>query len=76
MSDIELARQTCKNVTISPFTRRRMMQHEDFGLKQIQGLDIDLSWFKLKPEQWIRILEQVAKLKFIFISSYNTLEFD
>ena len=60
MSDIELAKQTCKNVTISPFTRRRMMQHED-GLKKIEGLDIDLSWFKLKPEQWIRILEQVMK---------------
>ena len=60
MSDIELAKQTCKNVTISPFTRRRMMQHED-GLKKIEGLDIDLSWFKLKPEQWIRILEQVTK---------------
>ena len=67
MSDIELARQTCKNVTISPFTRRRMTQHEDFGLKQIQGLDIDLSWFKLKPEQWIRILEQVVELKFILL---------
>ena len=60
MSDIELAKQTCKNVTISPFTRKRMMQHEDFGLKKIEGLDIDLSWFKLKPEQWIRILEQVS----------------
>ena len=43
------------------------MQHEDFGLKQIQGLDIDLSWFKLKPEQWIRILEQVVELKFILL---------
>ena len=51
MSDIELAKQTCKNVTISPFTRRRMMQHEDFGLKKIEGLDIDLSWFKTMPFQ-------------------------
>ena len=45
-----------------------MMQHED-GLKKIEGLDIDLSWFKLKPEQWIRILEQVMKSNGISDSS-------
>ena len=49
-----------------------MMQHEDFGLKKIEGLDIDLSWFKLKPEQWIRILEQVY-LRIIPASKFKVL---
>jgi hypothetical protein len=59
MSDIKEAKKTCKNVTISSYARNRMTNSFD-GLKQIEGLDIDLSWFKLKPDQWIRILEQVC----------------
>ena len=82
MSDIKEAKKTCKDVLISDLTRNRLL-HQEEGLTTIQGLDIDLSWFKLKPEQWIRILEQVVKLKFNYISSSqynieanNTLEFD
>ena len=58
MSDIKEAKKTCKDVSISDATRSRLL-HQEEGLTSIQGLDIDLSWFKLKPEQWIRILEQV-----------------
>ena len=58
MSDIKEAKKTCKDVLISDATRNRLL-HQEEGLTTIQGLDVDLSWFKLKPEQWIRILEQV-----------------
>ena len=58
MNDIKEAKKTCKDVLISDKTRNQFL-HQEEGLTTIQGLDIDLSWFKLKPEQWIRILEQV-----------------
>ena len=70
MSDIKEAKKTCKDVRISDLTRNRLL-HQEEGLTTIQGLDIDLSWFKLKPEQWIRILEQVQTiLLFLLIILY------
>ena len=57
ISDIEEAKVTCKEVPISQRTRNRLLNQEA-GLKKIVGLDIELS-IKLKPQQWIRILEQV-----------------
>ena len=56
-SDIEEAKETCKEVLISQNTRNRLLNQEA-GLKRIVGLDIEFS-IKLKPQQWIRILEQV-----------------
>ena len=71
MSDIKEAKKTCKDVLISDLTRNRLL-HQEEGLTTIQGLDIDLSWFKLKPEQWIRILEQVQTiLLFLMIILYS-----
>ena len=57
ISDIQEAKETCKEVEISQSTRNRLLNQEA-GLKRIVGLDFEIS-IKLKPEQWIRILEQV-----------------
>ena len=73
MNDIKEAKKTCKDVLISDLTRNRLL-HQEEGLTTIQGLDIDLSWFKLKPEQWIRILEQVwASRWFWFHKVFNII---
>ena len=61
-SDIEEAKETCKTVQISQNTRNRLLNQEvGQGLKRIVGLDIEFS-IKLKPQQWIRILEQVHNI--------------